>query len=202
MRKHPENKLAKPVADWLRERGFTVYAEVPWSSAVFDFLCVNKNDILLAVELKVSLTDTAFRQAKRHAGIVDASYVAVGTFPKHRQLMKCHAAGLGVFIIRGGVCDCIISAPYTNTPPPDIKLRLLSAMQSSTPSDNAGLPNMKGVGPAQDCLCRVEAYRQAHPDADRTEVFNNVPNHYSDANGMFAALRNIKIRADNGKAKT
>ena len=49
-----ETDLAKPVADWMRSRGYTVCAEVPLFGRCLDFVGIKGTDVI-CVELKTSL---------------------------------------------------------------------------------------------------------------------------------------------------
>jgi hypothetical protein len=52
-----------------------------------------------------------------------------------------------------------------------------------------GVPNMLGIGIAQDVQRRVDAYRLAHPNATWKEIYKNVPSHYDSFKNMYSSLR-------------
>ncbi|GAG36697.1 unnamed protein product, partial [marine sediment metagenome] len=62
------------------------------------------------------------------------------------------------------------------------------------PSADAGKPNRKGVGPAQECWRNIIKYRAEHPKATWRELFQKIPNHYSNHKNMYSAMRMLQER--------
>ncbi len=191
--KQREKDLAKPVADWLRAKGYVVYSEVPFYTRCLDMVGVKDKEII-AVELKISLTTKLIRQAMIAQIATDNVYVAVPTKPKKSSIDKCKKYHLGILRVNEGVEEIL--------KPSESKCKLSSGAEhlienakKTGPSDKAGLPTLKGCGPAQAVAAFVKGYVKEHPKAGWKEIYNNIPNHYSNHQSMACALnRWIDIR--------
>ena len=74
------------------------------------------------------------------------------------------------------------------------KEKMVRALVGTEPGGVAGLPTLRGLGPAQDCYRALTAYREAHPKATWVEIYREVPNHYANAKSMASAMSIVKDR--------
>jgi hypothetical protein len=192
-----ECELSAPVMEWFNEREFDVFVEVspPYVSATFVDLvaCHFETGTVIAIELKTSLTKKVLRQAYTHTLFADAAYVAVGSNPRKLSLEKCRKAGVGVIRVRPEVA--VVLRPRMKHPPFwGYKEKILDRLILREPGGVAGLPTLKGEGPAQQCYELVLKYRKRYPDATWKDIFRDVPNHYSSYRSMCGAMRVVEIK--------
>lgn len=200
-----EADLAKPVADWMRSRGYTVYAEVPCLGRCVDFIGLRNSDIL-CIELKLSLTTKQPKRARHYTSpvlyqarscqlITPDIYVAIATKPRISSIDRCKETGVGVLTVRfkDKVVE-IISPHKCFEPSVYLQKEVKARCMAIGPSDDAGKPQQIGEGPAQDCQQRIDEYRKTHPKAMWKEIYSNVPNHYSNTNSLYGAMRMVRER--------
>lgn len=195
-----ETDLAKPVANWMRNQGYTVYAEVPLSGRCVDFVGLRNGD-MICIELKCSLTTKQPKRARSYTSpvlyqarscqlITPIVYVAVATNPRISSIEACKKIGVGVLRVcsEGKVIE--ITPPHKRFEPFAPHQREVRAFCLATEaSDDAGKPQQAGDGPAQDCYWRIKKYRETHPKATWKDIFREVPNHYSSQQSMYGAMR-------------
>lgn len=186
IRSLPESKLATPIANWLREKGCIVYAEIPYWSSCIDLIGM-ADDKLYAVELKVCLTNAAFRQAERTRGFAHFSYVGVPSTPRKSSMLRCAKYGIGILRVTNGIAEEILAGTLQK-PVPSLTEHILGNLHNCSPSDDAGKPMLKGIGPAQEVAKEVRAYKAEHPQAKWKEIYENVPNYYCSYRSMCNAL--------------
>jgi len=210
-----ETDLAKPVADWMRDRGYTVYAEIPCLFRCVDFIGLRNSDIL-CIELKRSLTTKQPKRARHYTSpvlyqarscqiITSDVYVAVATKPRNSSIDICKENGVGVLMVQSKDKVIEIIPPHKRVEPlaylqKEVKTRCITI----GPSDDAGKPQQIGEGPAQDCQQRIDEYRKTHPKATWAEIYLNVLNHYCSVNSLYGAMRMArerKWRSEYKKAK-
>jgi len=190
-----EADLAKPVADWMRSSGYTVYSEVPLGIGSFRTIDLvgRRSAELLCVELKRSLTRAVFQQAHILQLVTPYVYVAVGTSPRRSSIALCARHGLGVLSISGDVKVVLmprrIMEPFTN-----YRQKMLEGLSVMKPSDEAGNPTLLGVGPAIETEIAVREYRNRHPGARWNEIWENVPNQYASPRSMAGGMRQLASR--------
>lgn len=63
---------------------------------------------------------------------------------------------------------------------------------------DGGRPQEKGIGPAIECLGRVEKYCVKHPEATWKDIFRDVPNHYSTYRSMAQSLEFCRMKHCSG----
>jgi len=195
-----ETDLAKPIADWLRQQGYVVYAEIPCLSRRVDFIGLRNNDII-CVELKRSLTTKQPKRARGYTSpvlyqarscqlITSIVYVAVATNPHTSSIKACEEIGVGILRVCSKSKVVEIITPHKQYEP-SIHLReeIKAHCIAIKPSDDAGKPQQVGEGPAQDCYWRIKQYRETHPKATWKDIFKEVPNHYSSQQSMYGAMR-------------
>lgn len=188
-----EIELAKPVADWMRSRGYAVYAEVPSLGRCLDFVGIKGTDVI-CVELKTSLTTYLIRQACTNQLVTKEVYVGVGTKPRKSSIDLCRKYGLGVLSVKNNKVILVIEPTLRYEPWSPRRKQIVDVCNSLGPSDDAGKPQQAGEGPAQDCQQRIDEYRKTHPTATWKEIYLNVPNHYCNMSSLYGAMRMARER--------
>lgn len=189
-----EAELAKPVAEWMRSKGYTVYAEVPCLSQCVDFVGIRDMEIL-CVELKLSLTRHVIRQAVTCQLVTEKVYVGVGSRPRKDSIGLCKKYGLGILSIKDGKVNCIIEPTRKYDLYDSVAKKIIDTCKMMVPGDEAGKPCQAGDGPAQDCFRRIKEYRKDHPKATWKQIYENVPNQYCSAASLAGGMRMVKQRA-------
>lgn len=197
-----ESDLSKPVSDWLTAKGFTPYAEVPFptdGARTIDIVG-RKGTELVAVEMKRSLTNAVIHQTYMCDLITDQRFAAVGTKPRQKAIERCRKVGIGLLSVREGVVNLILQPREIIAVAGQEWLResyakpVHATLDRMTPNGVGGVPCMKGVGPAQECYDRVQAYITAHPTSKWREIFADVPNHYDSYKNMYSAMKFVSKR--------
>lgn len=184
-RRMREAEMSEPVQRWLSERGYTPYTEVN----LIDIVGLCGESELIAVDLKVSLTQAVIYQAYRAQLRCDQVYCAVSTMPRMNSLNECMKFGLGVLNVKGEtVRELLKPNPGVRVVSEPWKKQFLEIIKGMEPGGVAGLPVLKGSGPAQDVARRVTEFRKEHPSATWGELFHAVPNHYAHSKSMQGAL--------------
>lgn len=179
-----ESDLYPAVKAWLEAFGCVVYPEVHIYHRPVDVVGIGP--MIIGVEMKLCLSKKVVQQAYTLCLSCDRSYVAVASRPKNIGLAA--SAGIGVLRVHGGSVE-VLSESAHREPPSQYHRKNLVDLCSRLPTDGiGGVPNLDGVGPAQDCAKRVEAYRAVNPGASWKDIFANVPNHYANAKSMQGAL--------------
>ena len=75
-----EYKLSDPVREYFEKQGYKVYVEIPIAGACIDMVA-RKGNILIAIELKMSLTKQLIDNCSTNRVYCDISYAAVPTNP-------------------------------------------------------------------------------------------------------------------------
>jgi len=179
-----ESELAKPVADWLRSEGFTVYSEIPYWDRCIDMVGLNDYGIRV-VELKVKYSKNVLQQAIKCQLATSDVYVASTTKPLNKTIQFCQKYGVGILKVNSKVE--LILRPYKVK---DTWRNATKHLRDNCiePSDYAGVPCMSGCGPAQAVGKCVKQYVEENPSAGWREIFKNVPNHYSNYQSMRCAM--------------
>lgn len=192
-----ETELSDPVSGWLISLGFTPYAEVllPKYGRQID-LIGRKNQQLITVELKRSLTKHAIHQTATCDLITPDRYAAVATQPKPQGIARCSQLGIGLLSVTNNTVTVLLEpAPspvrkdWTQTDYPSLIHKILDAMP---PHGTAGHPCRRGEGPAQDCYDRIAAYRSLNPRASWSQIFTNVLNHYATPRSLASSMRVVE----------
>ena len=186
-----ETDLAKPVAEWLRGQGCTVYSEVPWMFRCIDMVGLKDPEIII-VELKTSLTHQVKLQAYPEQLITNSVYVAVGTNPKRSSIESCKKLKLGVLSVKKTVK--VLLKPSSNLASDSYRARMIEGLSRLSPSDDAGKACQRGCGPAQYCQKMVARYKKENPSATWKEIYDNVPNHYCNARSLASAMSMVQTR--------
>lgn len=184
-----EINLAGPVIKHFVDMGYKYAQE--WFNVDLVFF---KNDHIIAVELKKSLSKKVIFQAWNDYYYAHLAYAAVGTMPRATSLEKAKEHGIGVIAVNTGGIEILLPAPKKKeaTNWRDKCLKQLKEADEKGYLCNkdiiAGRPNMRGEGPAQICKRRVNEYLKTHPNATWKEIYANVQNHYSSFRSMQSAL--------------
>ena len=189
-----EVKLSAPVMAWLRARGLRPYAECPnWDSPI-DVVGVG-DSLVVAVELKMCLSQEALRKALCNQVSANESWCGVASQPRATTLAKCKRWGVGVLRITGDTVTVLVDAVADMFKPMQARLdRTRGWAAEIGETGDGGLPNLAGEGPAQDCERRVDEYMVSQPKAQWAEVFANVPNHYANPRSMGSAMAKVYAR--------
>jgi len=186
IKKLRESDLAKPVAGWLRSKGYIVYSEIPFWSRCIDMVGINDKDVCI-VELKLRYSKKGFRQAYICQIATDNVYLAVGKKPSKKSIDFCGNYGIGLLVITDKV-ETILEPKKRIEVYYSAKNHLMENCLIAPPNDDAGKPCMSGNGPAQAVGSFVVDYIKQHPKAGWKEVYENIPNHYSSHKSMACAM--------------
>ena len=181
-----ESDLSLPVCDWLRGRGLVPYCEVPAQSRCVDVVGCNP-EMLVAVELKLSLSMQVIRQAMINQNFADESWCAVATLPRKTSLNAAKRHQLGVLCVRN---ELRILFPaqrgiYRFEAESD---RVRRQLAISEPGGVGGIPNPINDGPAQRVARLVAPLRRN--GMKWPAIFKAVPNHYANARSMASVMLN------------
>lgn len=180
-----ESDLYEPVKAWLKGQGCTkVVPEVPFYYSPIDVVGIGK-DLVIGVELKVSLTRKLIHQACTIQVACDRVYVGVPTQP--RNLARATELGLGVLRVHEGQATLLSESDNKHMMDWN-KERIAETCARMSEKGIGGVPCLEGVGPAQDCKRAADEYRAKNPNATWRELFERVPNHYASHDSMRNAL--------------
>lgn len=185
--------MAAPVAAWLERDGLTVYAEVPLMYRAVDMMGIGSKRIVM-VELKTSLTMAVRRQAGILQLVTPEVYCGVGTNPNKSSIDGCRKQGLGILSIAGDSVRVVLDPQKRIDPVQPYIDRCLEYAAQAVPGHDAGRPNIKDEGPAQDVERRIRIYEKKNPGATWKELFENIPNHYANCKSMQGAMRMLQQR--------
>lgn len=184
-----ESEMSLPVMAWLDSLGYVPYAEVPHYESCVDIVAVrDPGPVLIAVEMKTSLTKRVVGQAYMAGLFAEYSYCAVLSKPRESSLRTCRDRGVGVVRVEGGKVEILAEPEKSKLLYARSTLAVVARLRSRPPGGVAGKPALKGVGPAQDCARRVARWRREHPGSTWREIYANVENHYSSLESMRGAL--------------
>ncbi len=183
-----ETDLSAPVMKLLEGMGYEVYTEVSWMGRAVDIVARRGND-LTAVELKLCLSRHVITQAHMMKSVTVESFVAVSTRPVPQGYELCERFGIGIITMTDGVASVLLAPADKSTRwGTTYADRMNAHLDGLKPGGVAGRPMQKGVGPAQECYDRVEAYREEHPSAKWEEIYKAVTNHYWGSGSMAGAM--------------
>ena len=180
-----ETALSAPVCRWLQDRDLTVYCEVPVQGCCIDIVATGPSDLLVAVEMKLSLSWTVLRQAILAQNFADESWCAVPTKPRSLVIAKHHGVGIlrvsetGVAVVLGADRDA--HKPFLGS-----RKAITDTLSRMEPGGVAGRPSPVNDGPAQQVARLVAPLYRAGVPWDR--IFEKVPNHYANARSMSSVM--------------
>ena len=173
--------------------GYKVYFEIPELQKVVDIVAVKENEIV-AVELKMGYCKKALYQARTNRLFADKSYIAVKSKPRNENILKCKTSNVGILLVRDKVIVLSEATPTKYCPMSSQRKSALESCERNKDNTQAGLPCLRGVGPAIEVNNAVNEYNKLHPDASWKEVFANVPNHYASAASMRQSMEKHRLR--------
>ena len=184
----------------LEARGCKVYAEVPWPGGAgsIDVVAVRpRRRFLITVELKRTFSKHLAYQCELNRLITPLSYAAAPTRPSRAFLRRADKLGIGVLRVEpNGVIvekNPTIGRKRMDWGPTRRTVReFLEANGEVYENKVGGVPTLKGIGPAQECLKRVDQYREDHPRAMWREIYDEVPNHYANHKSMRQSLKQLR----------
>ncbi len=182
-----EYKLYDPVKEYFENQGYTVYPEIPIAGACIDMVA-RKDNVLIAIELKMSLTKQLIHACYVNHCFCNLSYAAVPTEPSIKNKTLCERHSIGIIKVTDKARIVLEANNRFRTFKPEYD-RMLKYCSGVPWEGVGGLPQLKGVGPAIECAKRVKEYLISHPAAKWKEIFDNIQNHYSNYKSMQNALR-------------
>lgn len=181
-----EADMAAPVMNWLQSRGLTPYGEVRWYSQTIDVVGLT-DDTIEAVEMKLSLTKHVLYQAHLNQLASHRSWCAVATRP--RKYAERMPTGVGLLVVTADGVEVLVEAEERrDKASPRYIHQIRGRCEYKTPFGEAGLPTMRGIGPAQEVYDRMEKYKAENPTAKWVDIYRDVPNHYAHARSMQGAM--------------
>ena len=171
-----EYKLYGFVKEYFESQGYVVYPEIPIAGACIDAVA-RKDDFLIAIELKMSLTKQLIHTCYTNNLFCNLSYAAVPTEPTSKSKELCKKYSIGIIKVTDEIKIILEANDRFKIYKPEYN-RVLEYC-SGVPWDGVGgLPQLKGIGPAIECGKRVKEYLINHPATKWKEIFKNVHNHY------------------------
>lgn len=179
-----ECKLYDPVKLLFESMGYSVYAEIPILFSCVDIGAL-KDNIIVAIEMKMSLTKKVIDQAYTHNIFADYTYIVVPTNPRSTE--ECIKRSIGIIQVKNDKASIIVKAKKINKFYANYrKIFIKRCLQSNI--EIAGLPVLKGQGPRIECRKRIKEYLKINPKATWKQIYNNIPNHYSNYKSMACAV--------------
>jgi len=186
-----ESELSNIVSDWFKSRGYEIYTEVPYGKYSYkriDIVAKNEN-VVIPVELKISLNEAVFYQSLINQNISPWCYSAVSKNPQKKSLRRHIEHGIGVMLIKDNKVSVLLEPSGKDVKLNYSRTELLGRLENMEQGGIAGMPNQKGVGPAQTVGKAVREYLLLNPSASWKELYANVNNHYSCPSSMCTALK-------------
>lgn len=190
-----EVQLSEPVHRWLVSKGLTPYAEFPIPYHTADWLAVKK-DHLIVVEMKICLSREVIHRARLEQSFVDQVWVAVLSNPRISGIGRCEDLGIGVLTLREDRMVEIAPASNSRKVSDHYRNKILSKLEGREPGGVAGMPTLRGDGPAIRCLEAVDRYREKHPEATWKEIYKEVPNHYASPKSLANSMGKVRGRLE------
>ena len=176
----------------LRADGWKVACEIPVEYRNVDAAASREGEALI-LEAKTGLTKGLIYQLQRARITSDLVVGAIGAKPRPESLAWCEKFGVGVWLVLNGSVTELL-APKPQNPWPHYREQVLARIERWNDATVGGVPNMKGVGAAQETQRAVDEYRSENPEATWKEIFAAVPSHYDSAKNMYSALRSNQER--------
>jgi hypothetical protein len=181
----------------LRADGWNLACEVLLNARAIDAAGLH-NGKVIALEAKVWFSQKLRRQLSLRRRVADFVLAVVGTRPRDDGIRWCIKHGVGIWLVNNEKVTELVPCRQQN-PNENYRQNLIDRIQRWDQTMRGGLPNLRGVGIAQEVQRRVDEYRAAHPTATWKEIFAKVPCHYSNYKNLYSALRSnaerLAIRA-------
>jgi hypothetical protein len=191
----------------LRANGWSLACEVLLNARAIDAAGLRDGKVI-ALEAKVWFNQKLRRQLNLRRRLADFVLAVVGTRPRAEAISWCIKQRVGLWLVNNGEVTELV-AYHQQKPSKYHRQNLIERIKRWDQSVSGGLPNLRGVGIAQDVQRRVDAYRMTHPTATWKEIFANVPCHYNNYKNLYSSLRSnaerltmrARQRQDNSHAK-
>jgi hypothetical protein len=171
----------------LRADGWSLACEVLLNARAIDAAGL-RNGKVIALEAKVWFNQKLRRQLYLRRRLADFVLAVVGTRPRAESISWCIKQRVGLWLVNHGEVTELV-AYHQQKPNKLHRQNLLDRIKRWDQSVSGGLPNLRGVGIAQDVQRRVDEYRMTHPTATWKEIFANVPCHYNNYKNLYSSLR-------------
>ncbi len=178
-----ESDLSPAVCNWLRHRGMTVYCEFPYFERSVDVVGIGP-DVIVAVELKLSLSRRVIQQAATNQVFANESWCAVYTKP--RSIEWAEREGLGIMRVRDMVC--VLVEPREREFRSRVNAnRIRQVAEGLEPGGVGGVESQPRPGGPAQAVAKMVAplYRERVP---WDEIYRLVPNHYAHAKSMQSVM--------------
>jgi hypothetical protein len=171
----------------LRVDGWSLACEVLLNATAIDAAGLRDGKVI-ALEAKVWFNQKLRRQLYLRRRLADFVLAVVGTRPRAEAISWCIKQRVGLWLVNDGEVTELV-AYHQQKPNKLHRQNLLDRIKRWDQSVSGGLPNLRGVGIAQDVQRRVDEYRMTHPTATWKEIFANVPCHYNNYKNLYSSLR-------------
>jgi hypothetical protein len=171
----------------LRADGWNLACEVLLNARAIDAAGVRDGKVI-ALEAKVCLNQKLRHQLYLRRRVADFVLAVVGKRPHVDGINWCRNRRVGLWLVNDGEVTELV-AYFQQKPNTSHRNNLLERIKRWDQSVSGGLPNLRGVGIAQDVQRRVDEYRMTHPTATWKEIFANVPCHYNSYKNLYSSLR-------------
>jgi hypothetical protein len=188
-----EMQLSAPVTAWLESQGLTVYAEIPYHGRCVDHAGLSEDRVVI-VELKQCLSRTVMLQLGSGTTITPWCYAAVASKPSKASLDLFARCGLGVLSVRDGAVKVLLEPVDRGYVFKPHVAGFRERCAEMGPGGVAGVPTLRGQGPAQTVYDRVCAYRSGRAGATWREIYEAVGNHYCSPSSMRGAMEFVEFR--------
>lgn len=134
-----ENKLEKPLLDWLERRRWLrgdaiVSRELPWLGRRIDLAILSRSGRTTAYELKLRNNKRAIQQAAYNKLAFDRSYVVTVSEPTNTNKELALQVGVGFILLQNGRTR-VIQHSSQGLPEPTVRARLIRAILARARSD-------------------------------------------------------------------
>jgi hypothetical protein len=182
-----ESPICATAVAKLRADGWSLACEVLLNSRAIDAAGLRDAKVI-ALEAKVCFNQKLRRQLYLRKRLADFVLAVVGTRPPAEGISWCIKQRVGLWLVNDGEVTELV-AYHQQKPNKLHRQNLIDRIKRWDQSVSGGLPNLRGVGIAQDVQRRVDEYRLTHPTATWKEIFANVPCHYNNYKNLYSSLR-------------
>jgi hypothetical protein len=182
-----ESPICATAVAKLRADGWSLACEVLLNSRAIDAAGLRDGKVI-ALEAKVCFNQKLRRQLYLRKRLADFVLAVVGTRPRAEAISWCIKQRVGLWLVNDGELTELV-AYHQQKPNKLHRQNLIDRIKRWDQSVSGGLPNLRGVGIAQDVQRRVDEYRLTHPTATWKEIFANVPCHYNNYKNLYSSLR-------------
>lgn len=187
----PESRMADPVTRWMRSLFLEVIPEVTVVWSPVDLVGMSADwSVMHAVEMKTTWNKSLFRKFSWLASVADYLWFATKGSPLTPTLDALQQRGIGVFSVQQGV---ILTPRRSTRIAQRYRARAIDKAKRASRDVVAGLPTLKGQGPAQRCWKAIEEFLTVNPSASVRDIFEAVPNHYAHYKS-FSQVFSFRIR--------